>query len=116
MLYWYFLIFWRLLPKLICIRRRQYPGFGEFVRDGPQTHIQLHEHMEYGHPDGGLLRVNYVTGFLFIFPIPPIGATSGADRQTDLDACLPAPVRIFNDLFALTLGAPSYDRADKLTR
>src|SRR5258708_35739706 len=114
--YWYLLIFWRLLLKLICIRRRQYPVFRELVRDCPQAHIQLNKHMEYRHPDGGLFLVNHIPGFFFILPIPPIEAPSGPYRQTDLYARLPTPVRIFYDLMALAFGAPGQNRADTLTR
>src|SRR5258708_7283306 len=113
MLYWYLLIFWRLLLKLICIRRRQYSVFREFMRDGSQAHIQLNVHMEDGYPDGGLFWVNHIRGFFFIFPVPPIGAAPSADGQTDLDARLPAPVCVFDNLLTLALGAPRQDRTDQ---
>src|SRR5258708_7557750 len=100
-------ILWRSTLELLCMGRRQYPVFREFVRYCPQAHIQLNKHMEYRHPDGGLFLVNHIPGFFFILPVPPIGAASGADRQTDLDARLPTPIRIFNNLMALTFGAPS---------
>src|SRR5260370_25852916 len=108
-------ILWRSTLELPCIGRRQYPVFREFVRYCTQAHIQLNKHMEYRHPDGGLLWVNHILGFVFIFPVPPIGAAAGADWQTDLDTRLPTPVRIFNNLMALTFGAPSQNRTDKLT-
>src|SRR6266852_8028289 len=108
-------ILWRRILELLGIGSRQYPVFREFVRYCPQAHIQLNKHMEYRHPDGGLFLVNHVSGFFFIFPVPPIGAASGAYRQTYLYARLPTPVRIFNNLMALRLGAPGQNRADKLT-
>ena len=59
--------------------------------------------------------VNHIRGFFFIFPVPPVGAPSGADRQADLDARLPPPIGILDNLFTLALGAPSQDRTDKPT-
>src|SRR5438552_9753403 len=114
MLYFYLRILWRSTLEFLCIGRRQYPIFREFVRYRPQAHIQLNEHMEYRHPDGGVFLVNHITGFLFIFPVPPIGALSGSYRQTYLYPRLPAPVRILYNLMTLRFGAPSHNRADKL--
>src|SRR5713101_460711 len=108
-------ILWRSTLEFLGIGRHQYPVFREFVRDCTQAHIQLNKHMEYRHPDGGLFLVNHITGFFFILPVPPIGAASGSYRQTYLYARLPTPIRIFNNLMALTFGAPSQNRADKLT-
>src|SRR6266699_2280224 len=106
-------ILWRSTLESLCIGRCQYPIFGELVRYCPQAHIQLNKHMEYRHPDGGLFLVNHIPGFFFILPVPPIGALSGAYRQTYLYPRLPAPVRILYNLMALALGAPSHNRADK---
>src|SRR6266702_717543 len=72
--------------------------------------------MEDVHPDGGLLLVNHVRGFILVFPVPTVGAASDADRQADLYARLPAPVGVFDNLMALALGAPGQNRADKLAR
>src|SRR6266567_4816959 len=115
MLYLYLRILWRLILEVLCIGRRQYPVFREFVRYCPQAHIQLNKHMEYRHPYGGLFLVNHITGFFFIFPVPPVGAPSGSYRQTYLYARLPTPIRIFYNLMALRFGTPGQNRADKLT-
>src|SRR5260370_3748218 len=115
MLYTHLQILWRSILELLCISRRHYPVFREFMRDCPQAHVQLHEHMEYGHPYGGLFLVHHISGFFFILPVPPIGAASGSYRQTYLYARLPTPIRIFDNLMALALGAPGQDGTDKLT-
>src|SRR6266852_5785315 len=84
------------------------------MHDGAQTHIQFDEHVEDRHAHGGLLRVDDVGGFFLVFPIPPVGAAADADRQSYLDAGLPAPVGILDDLMALALGTPGQDRAYQL--
>src|SRR6266852_1108227 len=115
MLYTHLQILWRSTLEFLGIGRRQYPVFREFVHYCPQAHVQLHEHMEYGHPYGGFFLVNHISGFFFISPVPPVGAASGSYRQTYLYACLPPPVRVLYNLMALRFGAPSQNRANKLT-
>src|SRR6266487_352061 len=109
-------IWWRLILKLLCVGRCQYPVLREFVCYCPQAHVQLNKHMEYRHPYDGLFLVNHIPGFFFIFPAPPIGRTSGSYRQTYFYARLPAPIRIFDNLMALRLGTPCHNRADKFAR
>src|SRR5260370_21950070 len=115
MLYTHLQILWRSILELLCISRRHYPVFREFMRDCPQAHVELQDHMEYGLPSGGLFLVHHISGFFFILPVPPIGAASGSYRQTYLYARLPTPIRIFDNLMALALGAPGQDGTDKLT-
>src|SRR2546421_12360598 len=113
MLYFYLRILWLSTLEFLCIGRCQYPIFREFVRYCPQAHIQLNKHMEYRHPDGGLFLVNHIPGFFIIFPVPPIGALSGSDRQTYLYPRLPASVRILYNLMALRFGASRHNRTEK---
>src|SRR6266566_5290537 len=71
--------------------------------------------MEDRKAHGGFFGINDVPSLFGILPLPAIRWSAGADRQVVFQPGLPMAVRVLDNLFALTLGAPCQNGADKLT-